>query len=81
MLIMSRVKKSKVSVKQKPEPVTSQPSSISEYLKRMTSDVEAIHASLMKAPLSLTGESEPKLHGLIVEIQTKLADATKVWSI
>lgn len=53
---------------------------ISACLARMTVDAAEIKERLLKAPLDLTGEGEPKLYDIICGIQGELQKANKIWS-
>lgn len=62
------------------QPVVSrEPACITEYLDRIQRDNDAVIKRLMDAPLSLTGEEEPKLYEIMQKIRTLIADAKTVW--
>jgi hypothetical protein len=61
---------------------------IQEYLDRMTADAEAVNQRLLDAPIDMTGKAEPQLFKLmgevkkhVTDIQSKLAEARKIWKI
>jgi hypothetical protein len=59
--------------------VSREPACITEYLDRIQRDNDAVIKRLMDAPLSLTGDCEPKLYDITHKIRTLIADAKTVW--
>jgi hypothetical protein len=59
--------------------VIREPACITEYLDRIQRDNDAVIKRLMDTPLSMTGDSEPKLYDIAHKIRTLIADAKTVW--
>jgi hypothetical protein len=59
--------------------VSREPACITEYLNRIQRDNDAVLKRLMESPLSMTGDSEPKLYDIANKIRTLIADAKTVW--